>query len=225
VFPYLAATTASLAVLVGFVATIIDRKDFPTFGTGVWWAIVTLGTVGYGDIVPTTAWGRVLGGFVIVFGVTFISFLTATVTSYFVSIDQEAEQAREREFRGRATTRLGSCSGSSTHGWPRSSGLSVPRGTSPSRLTDPWDGSRLVARLVHEGPDYPEDGEDEADDEHDEVAVADRHDAGRDQRDQIEDAEQSSPDEPPDGQGHAAPPSLVLAEKTRSRSTFLRCFL
>ena len=99
VFPYLVAATASLAILVGFIATLIDRKDFPTFGAGLWWAIVTLGTVGYGDIVPTTAWGRVLGGFVIVVGVTFISFLTATVTSYFVSVDQEAEQAREHEFR------------------------------------------------------------------------------------------------------------------------------
>ena len=99
VFPYLAATTAGLALLVGFIATLIDRKDFPTFGTGVWWAIVTLGTVGYGDVVPTTPWGRVLGGFVILLGVTFISFLTATVTSYFVSVDQEAEQAKEREYR------------------------------------------------------------------------------------------------------------------------------
>jgi voltage-gated potassium channel len=99
VFPYLAATTATLAVVVGFAATIVDRKDFPTFGDGVWWAIVTLGTVGYGDIVPTTAWGRVLGGFVIVVGVTFISFLTATVTSYFVTVEQEAEQTKEREFR------------------------------------------------------------------------------------------------------------------------------
>ena len=99
VFPYLAATTAAMAVLVGFIATLTDRKDFPTFGAGLWWAIVTLGTVGYGDIVPTTAWGRVLGGFVIIVGVTFISFLTATVTSYFVSVDQEAELAKEREYR------------------------------------------------------------------------------------------------------------------------------
>jgi hypothetical protein len=36
------------------------------------------------------------------------------------------------------------------------------------------------------------------------VAVADRHDAGRDERDQIEDAQQSSPHEPPDCQGHQA---------------------
>jgi voltage-gated potassium channel len=99
VFPYLAATTAVMAILVGFIATLTDREDFPTFGAGLWWAIVTLGTVGYGDIVPTTAWGRLLGGFVIIGGVTFISFLTAIVTSYFVSVDQEAEQAREREFR------------------------------------------------------------------------------------------------------------------------------
>ena len=50
--------------------TIIDRTDFPTFGDGVWWAVVTLGTVGYGDIAPHTGWGRVLGSVVIVAGVT-----------------------------------------------------------------------------------------------------------------------------------------------------------
>ena len=94
VFPYLALTTAGIAVLTGFVVTLIDEQDFPTFGDGVWWAIVTLGTVGYGDIVPHTAWGRVIGSIVIVFGVTFISFLTAVVTSYFVSIGQEEEDER-----------------------------------------------------------------------------------------------------------------------------------
>jgi voltage-gated potassium channel len=45
--------------------------------------------VGYGDIVPHTGWGRVIGSVVIVAGVTFISFLTATVTSMFVSADQQ----------------------------------------------------------------------------------------------------------------------------------------
>src|SRR4051794_14684158 len=85
IFPYLAIVTLLLGLLAGFLVTLVDRQDFPTFGIGVWWAIVTLGTVGYGDIVPHTAWGRFIGSLVILSGVTFISFLTATVTSAFVS--------------------------------------------------------------------------------------------------------------------------------------------
>jgi voltage-gated potassium channel len=106
VIPYLAASIAGLAVVTGFISTLVDRKDFPTFGDGIWWAIVTLGTVGYGDIVPHTAWGRVLGSIVIVFGVTFISLLFATVTSYLVASDQgeEAAAAQARQaVEGEAT--------------------------------------------------------------------------------------------------------------------------
>jgi voltage-gated potassium channel len=94
IFPFLLLTTAGLGTLSGFVVTLVDHKDFPTFGTGVWWAIVTLGTVGYGDVVPHTAWGRVVGSVVIIVGVTFISFLIATVTSYFVAAE-EADAAEE----------------------------------------------------------------------------------------------------------------------------------
>jgi voltage-gated potassium channel len=99
VFPYLAGTTALLAVGSGVLVTIIAPEDFPNVEDGIWWAIVTLATVGYGDIVPTTTWGRVVGSAVIVLGVTFISFLTATVTSYFVAAEQQAEAEREREVR------------------------------------------------------------------------------------------------------------------------------
>jgi voltage-gated potassium channel len=99
VFPFLVLVTAGLGVLAGFVATLLDPKDFPTFGTGIWWAIVTLGTVGYGDVVPHTAWGRVLGSALIVVGVTFIAFLIAIVTSYFVQMDEQERTRREREQR------------------------------------------------------------------------------------------------------------------------------
>jgi voltage-gated potassium channel len=104
VFPYLVAVTALTGVVTGLVAHVIDRKDFPTFGVGVWWAIVTLATVGYGDVVPHTGWGRVLGSVVIVCGVTFISFLIAIVTSLFVDANREAQegelQARHDELLG-----------------------------------------------------------------------------------------------------------------------------
>ena len=107
VFLYLAVTTLPVGLLAGFVVTLVDKQDFPTFGDGIWWAIVTLGTVGYGDIVPHTAWGRVVGSLVIVFGVTFIAFLTAIVTSAFVSaaeqrarvVEQQREEASEEETR------------------------------------------------------------------------------------------------------------------------------
>jgi voltage-gated potassium channel len=106
IVPYLAGMTAALAVLCGFVATLVDRADFPTLGDGIWWAIVTLGTVGYGDIVPHSAWGRVLGSAVIVLGVTFLSFLMATVTSYFVTAQQTRSTEHERELRQDAEQEL-----------------------------------------------------------------------------------------------------------------------
>jgi len=51
----------------------------------VWWTVVTMTTVGYGDVVPTTALGRVVGIFVMLSGISVISLLTATISSIFVA--------------------------------------------------------------------------------------------------------------------------------------------
>lgn len=106
IFPYLAAATFALALVAGLVMTLVDEKDFPSFGLAVWWAVVTLATVGYGDVVPTTVAGRIVGSVVIVLGVTFLAFLTATVTSYFVSSDREEAKARELAEREAADKEL-----------------------------------------------------------------------------------------------------------------------
>jgi voltage-gated potassium channel Kch len=100
VFRYLAGATLVLSVAAGVLVWLIDRRDFPTLGDGLWWSIVTLATVGYGDIVPHTAWGRVVGTAVIVVGVTFLSVLTATITTYFVSADQAARAAEDEAHGG-----------------------------------------------------------------------------------------------------------------------------
>jgi voltage-gated potassium channel len=94
VFPFLALVTIALAIGVGVLVRAIAPGDFDSVGEGIWWAIVTLGTVGYGDVVPSSPWGRVVGGVVIIFGVTFLAFLTATVTSMFVSNEQREESVR-----------------------------------------------------------------------------------------------------------------------------------
>jgi voltage-gated potassium channel len=101
-FQYLALATAALAVLIGFLMTLIDRRDFPTWGDGLWWAVQTLSTVGYGDVVPHSAWGRLLGSVVIIMGVTFLAFLTASVTSMLITAERERRQQRDDVLRDEA---------------------------------------------------------------------------------------------------------------------------
>ncbi len=100
VFRYLAGATVVLSFAAGVLVWLTDRRDFATLGEALWWALQTLSTVGYGDVVPESTWGRAVGSFVIVLGVTFLSFLTATITSYFVSADQDERAADVDALRG-----------------------------------------------------------------------------------------------------------------------------
>ncbi|NIW78577.1 MAG: two pore domain potassium channel family protein, partial [Calditrichae bacterium] len=47
----------------------------------LWWSIVTMTTVGYGDITPDTLGGKVIGSFVMVIGIGILGMLTATIAS------------------------------------------------------------------------------------------------------------------------------------------------
>ena len=65
---------------------------------GIWWAWVTVSTVGYGDTVPLSTAGKVFGAVVILFGVGFFSLLTASFSAYFISrgeIEIEEEEVEE----------------------------------------------------------------------------------------------------------------------------------
>ena len=85
----LAMTFFLLSLVAAVVIRIVDHHDFPTFGLAIWWALQTVTTVGYGDIVPTTHIGRVIGGAELVLSISFIAFLTAGVTSTVIH-NQEA---------------------------------------------------------------------------------------------------------------------------------------
>ncbi len=54
------------------------------YGDALWWAIVTVTTVGYGDKYPVTAGGRGVAVVLMLVGIGLIGVLTATVASYFV---------------------------------------------------------------------------------------------------------------------------------------------
>jgi voltage-gated potassium channel Kch len=84
------AYTLAVTVAAGAVGRLADPKDFHTLGGALWWALQTVTTVGYGDIVPTGTGGRVIGAVVMVSGIGFLTVITATVTVAFV------EAARRR---------------------------------------------------------------------------------------------------------------------------------
>lgn len=65
---------------------------------GIWWAWVTVATVGYGDVVPESVAGKVFGAVVILFGVGFFSLLTASFSAYFISrgeVEIEEDEVEE----------------------------------------------------------------------------------------------------------------------------------
>jgi voltage-gated potassium channel len=98
---------ASIAITIGagILMMIVDRENYPSIGSGLWWAVQTTTTVGYGDNVPTTVVGRLLAALVMLFGIGFITVITAAITSTFVTrsrLEQkrsDAEMPTAEQFR------------------------------------------------------------------------------------------------------------------------------
>jgi voltage-gated potassium channel len=77
---------------------LLDGHEYPSIGLGMWWALQTVTTVGYGDITPTSLVGRILASFVMLEGIAFLSIVTAAVTSTFIARaarEQDASHAKE----------------------------------------------------------------------------------------------------------------------------------
>jgi voltage-gated potassium channel len=81
----IATVTIAVTVAAGIVMTVADEENYPSIGSGLWWAIQTTTTVGYGDVVPTSLAGRLVAALVMLFGIGFLTVITAAITSTFVS--------------------------------------------------------------------------------------------------------------------------------------------
>jgi len=87
--------TAVIVVGAGALISVLDREEYPNVGIGMWWALQTVTTVGYGDVAPKEFAGRLVGAAVMLEGIAFIAIVTAVITSTFVArATRESEAAR-----------------------------------------------------------------------------------------------------------------------------------
>lgn len=86
--------SATAVVVVGSGALIwaLDHNEYPNIWVGMWWALQTVTTVGYGDVTPAHWSGRLIAAVVMLYGIAFLAIVTAAITSTFV-----ARAARERQ--------------------------------------------------------------------------------------------------------------------------------
>lgn len=90
------AVAAVLAVTAAILVHAIDPA-IGTYGDAFWWSVSTVTTVGYGDVVPTSAGGRLVGVALMLTGISLIPLITSVVVSILVS--QRSREARELELQ------------------------------------------------------------------------------------------------------------------------------
>jgi voltage-gated potassium channel len=98
-----------VALTLAFLAAMLEWWVDPAIGgfrDSLWWAVVTVTTVGYGDIVPESTGGRIVAGVLMLAGVSAIPITTSLVVSVFVSRFQAQQRERDREAREELMARL-----------------------------------------------------------------------------------------------------------------------
>ena len=83
-------------LIFGTFVHVLEPSAFPTIFDGIWWAVITASTVGYGDFVPETTGGRLTGMLLILTGAGFLS-------SFFVSLAATTVTRQNDILEGKST--------------------------------------------------------------------------------------------------------------------------
>jgi len=89
----ISAYTLLVTLAGGTLEWVLAREDFASFGAALWWAVQTVTTVGYGDIVPSNTEGRLVGVVVMLSGIGFLTVITAAVTASLIEAARRRLQA------------------------------------------------------------------------------------------------------------------------------------
>lgn len=95
-----AAGLVAASTLAGAIALrTVEPEIAPTLGDALWWSLVTLSTVGYGDIMPETLEGRIVGGALIVFGIGVFGYVAGIMSALMMGPDEDEALVRLRELQ------------------------------------------------------------------------------------------------------------------------------
>jgi voltage-gated potassium channel len=89
--------TIAAVCIAGAAQAAFASGDFGSLWDGIWWAVTTTTTVGYGDLYPTTVQGRIIGMLLMFLGIGFLSLLTASIASRFVREERGDEHVEVLE--------------------------------------------------------------------------------------------------------------------------------
>jgi voltage-gated potassium channel len=92
--------TALVVVGGGVLIRVLDHDEYSNVWVGMWWALQTVTTVGYGDVTPRQTSGRLVAAFVMLEGIAFLTIIIAAITSTFVAqaeAEREDQEAAEDE--------------------------------------------------------------------------------------------------------------------------------
>lgn len=84
-----------LTVFLGSLMYVIEYKDNPDFNSipqSIYWAIVTITTVGYGDVAPMTAVGKIIASFIMILGYAIIAVPTGIMSASLISEYKDADR-------------------------------------------------------------------------------------------------------------------------------------
>lgn len=83
-----------LVLVAGLLVRIVEPETFHSIGLAYWWAVTTVTTVGYGDVVPESPTGRVVAAMLMLTGLSLIPTLTSVIVSTLLYKSRRSEQDR-----------------------------------------------------------------------------------------------------------------------------------
>lgn len=89
--------TVAISATLVYIAERQTDGPIETYADALWWAVTTITTVGYGDMYPTTGFGRGIAVFLMLTGITLFGLLTASVAAFFIEEDTNTSNENQLE--------------------------------------------------------------------------------------------------------------------------------